>query len=120
MPLVPLLDSVFGRLVGPEAARLLLERAKVLGVAYKTPQQRGGEVGGERSLAAADTVYAAALEILGWSKHLRFRLKGYTDEQVGRTDPGIIAALLMAQRSASGKTPSCLVCRDVCTRTYIS
>ena len=72
---------------------------------------------GTDSKAAADTVYAAALKILGWSKHLRCRLKGYTDEQVGRTDPGIIAALLEAQSSAAGKTPSCLVCRDACTRT---
>ena len=115
-PLVPFVDSVFGRLAGPEAARLLVERAEELGVKYKPPSS----IGGERSKAAADTVYAAALKILGWGEHLGFRLKGYTDEQVRRTDPGIIAALLKAQNTASGKTPSCLVCRDVCTRTYIS
>jgi len=76
-----------------------------------------GTDGGERSQAAADTVYAAALKILGRGEHLGSRLKGYTDAQVGRTDPGIIAALLKAQDSAAGKTASCLVCRDACTRT---
>ncbi len=75
-----------------------------------------GTDGGERSQAAADTVYAAALESLGWGKHLGYRLTGYTDAQVGRADPGIIAALLKAQNSAAGTPPSCLVCRDVCTR----
>ena len=72
---------------------------------------------GTDSKAAADTVYAAALKILGRGEHLGYRLKGYTDAQVGRTDPVIIAALLKAQSSAAGKTPSCLVCRDACTRT---
>ena len=110
---MPLVDSVFGRLAGPEAARLLVERAEELGVKYKPPSC----IGGERSQAAADTVYAAALKILGWGEHLGYRLTGYTDAQVGRTDPGIIAGLLKAQNTASGKTPSCLVCRDVCTRT---
>ena len=112
-PLVPFVDSVFGRLAGPEAARLLVERAEELGVKYKPPSC----IGGERSQAAADTVYAAALKILGWGEHLGYRLTGYTDAQVGRTDPVIIAALLKAQKSAAGKTPSCLVCRDACTRT---
>ncbi len=72
---------------------------------------------GTDSKAAADTVYAAALKILGRGEHLGYRLTGYTDAQVGRTDPVIIAALLEAQNSAAGKTPSCLVCRDACART---
>ena len=61
---------------------------------------------GTDSQAAADTVYAAALKILGRGEHLGYRLKGYTDAQVGRTDPVIIAALLKAQSSATGKTAS--------------
>ena len=116
MPLVPLLDSVFGRLVGPEAARLLLERAKVLGVAYKTPQQRGGEVGGEHSQAAARKVYAAALKILGWGEGVGCRLEGYPDTLVADTDPLLIAALLKAQTSAAGTTPPSLT-MYVCIRT---
>ena len=75
-----------------------------------------GTDGGERSKAAADTVYAAALKILGWGEHLGFRLKGYTDEQVGRTDPLLIAALLKAQTSAAGTTPPSLT-MYVCIRT---
>jgi hypothetical protein len=101
-PLEKFSDSVFADFVGAEAATVLMERAEELGVAYRTPAQRGGD----NSQAAASKVYAAALEILGWDESLGFRLKGYTDAQVGRTDPVIIAALLRAQTSAAGTIPS--------------
>ena len=81
-PLEPFAGSV-GRLVGAEAATVLMERAEELGVEYKSPSQ----LGGERSKAAADKVYAAALKILGWDERLGYRLEGYTDKLVGRTDP---------------------------------
>jgi hypothetical protein len=61
---------------------------------------------GTDSQAAADTVYAAALKILGWSEHLGYRLKGKTAAQVALADPVIIAAMLAAQNSAAGKTAS--------------
>ncbi len=101
-PLEKFTDSVFAHFVGAEAATVLMERAEALGVAYRTPAQRGGD----NSQAATSKVYAAALEILGWGESLGFRLKGYTDAQVGRTDPVIIAALLRAQISAAGTIPS--------------
>ena len=112
-PLEPFADSVFGRLVGAEAATVLMERAEELGVEYKSPSQ----LGGERSKAAADKVYAAALKILGWDERLGYRLEGYTDKLVGRTDPLLVAALLKAQYSAAGTIPPSIY--YVCMHTHI-
>ncbi len=96
-PMLRLADSDFGRLVGPEAARLLMQRAERLGESYISPAQRGGQ----NSNKAATRVYAAALAILGHDG-MAHRLTGMADTVVGRTDPLIIAALLYVQIKAAG------------------
>jgi hypothetical protein len=111
-PLEKFEDSEFADLVGAGAAKALMKRAEELGAEYKSP----AKVGGEHSQAAANAVYAKALEILEWGEKVGCRLEGYPDKLVADTDPLIIAALLKAQTSAGGTTPPSLT-MYLCNRT---
>jgi hypothetical protein len=100
-PLVPIAESAFGDLLGSNAARALMAKAKELGASYLTPSQ----LGGRNSQEVANEVYEAALYILGW-KALGRRLGGYSDDEIALLHPQIVAALLHERHAAAGKTPS--------------
>ena len=100
-PLVPIAESAFGDLVGSNAARALMEKAKALGALYLTPSQ----LGGRNSQEVANKVYKAALDILGW-RGVGRRLGGYGDDEIALLHPEIVAALLQEQHAAAGMTPS--------------
>jgi hypothetical protein len=62
-PMLKLASSVFGGLVGTNAAKELIATADRLGSAYKSPAQTGRT----NANAAANEVFAAASAILEWN-----------------------------------------------------